>query len=65
MIDPKPNDIWMHSNGILYRVIMLTNMQSKKEKYPPTVVYETISNGNVWSRPLSDWHRSMTFVPWP
>jgi hypothetical protein len=29
-------------------------------RYPETVVYRSDANGNVWARPLSDWHRSMT-----
>jgi hypothetical protein len=33
-----------------------------RDKYPVTVVYQGVVNGAVWTRPLSDWHRSMTSV---
>jgi hypothetical protein len=39
---------------------MLANLPNE-ERYPLTVVYQTVANGNVWTRPLSDWHRSFTF----
>jgi hypothetical protein len=65
VLEPKPNEIRKHRNGIMYRVITLTNTNSKNPKYPLTVVYQTVSNGNLWSRPLSDWQRSMTFIEVP
>lgn len=51
---------WRHRNGASYTVIMLTNLYTESpEVYPITVVYRG-DNGKVWSRPLNDWHRSMT-----
>jgi hypothetical protein len=50
---------WKHTNGNIYTVIMFTNMDSENEKYVPTVVYQG-ENGKTWSRPISDWKRSMT-----
>ena len=51
---------WIHSNGNHYHVVMLANEHSADmERYPVTVVYKG-TNGKVWCRPLSDWHRSMT-----
>lgn len=60
---PTPGSVWLHRNGNRYAVVMIANGESERqEKYPTTVVYRNISNGNVYSRKLSDWHRSMTEV---
>lgn len=63
MITPvEENSLWKHTNGNIYRVLFLTNTAALfPEIYPITVVYKGM-NGNVWSRPLSDWHRSMTII---
>lgn len=53
----KPKTTWQHRNGNVYEVIMLTNEQSTNDNYPVNVVYRG-NNGNVWSRPISDWNRS-------
>lgn len=54
---------WNHYNGNTYKVIALANtegdIESKREKYPPIVVYQG-SNNKIWARRLDDWHRSMT-----
>lgn len=55
----KINSRWKHSSGRIYSVITLTNLESTREDYPVTVVYQGES-GTIWSRPYSDWHRSMT-----
>lgn len=58
----RENTRWKHRNGCLYTVLFLTNEHTERpETYPVSVVYKG-DNGNVWSRPLSDWHRSMTEV---
>jgi len=50
---------WVHRNGIEYEVISIANADTTSPaKYPVTVVYRG-SNGKVWTRPLSDWYRSM------
>ena len=55
-----PGSRWRHRNGNAYTVLMLANEHTDRpEKYPVTVVYQG-DNGRVWSRPLSDWRRSMT-----
>lgn len=54
---------WRHRNGIRYEVLALANEQAateNRERYPVTVVYRNPSNNTIWTRPLSDWHRSMT-----
>ena len=61
MIKPEKWSLWEHNNGILYRVLMLTNVDTERpDQYPVTVVYENAVTGSVWSRPLTEWHRSMT-----
>jgi len=56
------NQYWKHYNGNEYEVLMLTNELSTNEQYPVTVVYKNIHTGSTWSKPLSDWHRSMTLT---
>lgn len=58
---PNPGEIYMHTNGGLYRVMLLTNLTNERADHPPDVVYVG-ENGNIWSRRLSDWSRSMTKV---
>jgi hypothetical protein len=51
---------FMHRNGNIYTVLLLTNLHGtpeRREKYPVQVVYIG-QNGNIWSRALSDWDRS-------
>ena len=65
MNEVKAGTFWKHYNGQIYRVLLIAISQgddpSKRAKYPETVVYEG-SDGKTWARPLSDWHRSMTFL---
>ena len=58
------NSVWKHTNGNLYIVLVIANEkadESRIQQYPVTVVYGG-ENGNVWSRPLTEWHRSMSYV---
>lgn len=59
-----PNTYWQHHNGCIYKVLTLANTEgddpTKREKYPPTVVYQGVSNGKTWARRLDRWHGSMT-----
>ena len=58
--DVTPLSRWMHSNGGTYAVIHIANEHSEnQDRYPTTVVYRDY-DGKTWSKPLSDWHRSMT-----
>lgn len=53
---------WKHGNGNTYTVLIITNEHSEnQDRYPTTVVYRDC-NYEVWSKPLSDWHRSMTKI---
>jgi hypothetical protein len=55
----KENSLWKHKNGNYYIVLLVANLSSTRiEEYPPTVVYKDANTGEVWSKPLSDWHRS-------
>ena len=55
--------LWKHKNGNKYEVITIANSETKTDRYPVTVIYKNIYNGSIWSRSLSDWHRSMTLLP--
>lgn len=59
---PEPGSVWTHRNGIAYRVLYITNTANPSLKYPPAVVYVTVINGNVWSRPLSTWEGTFTQI---
>lgn len=64
-LPPTPGSRWTHRNGAPYTVLMIANADTQDEaRYPVTVVYQG-DNGKVWSRPASDWHRSMTATPQP
>ena len=54
---PQPGQPWVHRNGKKYTVLLLTNLDSDRTEYTPQVVYQG-DNGKIWSRALSDWHRS-------
>ena len=55
-----PLSRWKHSNGNTYAVLLITNEHSEnQDRYPTTVVYRDYDY-KTWSKPLSDWHRSMT-----
>lgn len=56
---PKPQTIWYHNNGCCYEVIAIAN-EGDRPNYPETVVYRNLNNGKWYTRPASDWHRSMT-----
>lgn len=61
---PEENSQWRHKGGGHYQVIIVTNKNSDRlEEYPITVVYRRLIDNTVWSRPLSRWHGSMTFIP--
>lgn len=55
-----PLSRWRHSNGNIYAVVLIANEHSEnQDRYPTMVVYRDY-DGRTWSKPLSDWHRSMT-----
>lgn len=57
---PREGSWWRHRNGQRYIVVGIANKYTEHpDKYPVTVVYRGV-NGKLWSRPASDWSRSMT-----
>lgn len=62
---PEVGSVWRHHKGPEYEVLMITNAESTRAEYPPTVVYRGVVNGKLWSRRLDDWNRSMTKVSSP
>lgn len=59
---PDTDQIWQHRNGQRYVVLFVANLPNN-DRYPEIVVYYTMGEPHKrWARPLSDWHRSMTFV---
>jgi hypothetical protein len=62
IIPPREGSMWEHTKGGLYKVKLLTNMTATDVRYPKTVVYENTDTGELWSKPLSGWHTSMTYI---
>lgn len=62
MNEIKEQSRWNHRNGGSYTVLYVANSfasEENKEKYPETVVYQG-TNGKIWARLASDWHRSFS-----
>ncbi len=59
----KVGEVYVHSNGTMYKVLCFTNVNTMDpKKYPETVVYQNVINYRIYSRPTSDWFRSMEKV---
>ena len=58
---PMPREIYRHTNGGLYQVLFVANLAVDRAEHPPEVAYVG-ENGHLWTRPLTDWARSMTKV---
>lgn len=56
---PKVWELYRHHNGSLYRVEMITNVDSDRPEYPVTVCYRG-EDGLVWSKTLSEFLAKMT-----
>lgn len=62
---PLAGSAWQHHSGRTYTVLTLSNTEGDDpERFVPTVVYQG-EDGRVWSRPVSDWHRSMSLLAAP
>jgi hypothetical protein len=60
---PKEFSVWEHHTGNRYRVLFLTNINTKDTvKYPTTVIYRNVESAVLYSRPLSRWHASMLYI---
>lgn len=63
----KKDQIWLHTNGYLYVVLMVTNLdagQDRQDEYPVTVVYTRYSepDGKLWSKKLDGFLNSRVYV---
>lgn len=58
---PAIDSCWLHNSGNIYCVRNISNSLSTSSRYPQTVVYED-TDGGIWSRPLTEWHKSMTLL---
>lgn len=59
---PKLYSNWVHKKtGDIYFVVLVTNMDEGdvREKYPPTVVYQSRATSKAYSGRLDDWYRRM------
>lgn len=57
---PEVNSVWEHHSGRRYKVLHIAN-EPNDTRYPLSIVYQG-TNGKIWVRVASDWHRSMTKV---
>jgi hypothetical protein len=59
---PEPGSVWKHKRGEPYRVLMLANEHGgdDPEKWPVSVVYQSLRMNQVWVRRLDQWHGSFT-----
>lgn len=57
---PAIGSKWRHYNGIPYTVLHIANIGGS-DNYAETVIIQG-ANGKVWTRVLSDWHRSFTEI---
>jgi len=54
---PEEGSEWIHKKtGNLYTVMCVANLAADKGGWFATVVYKGVNSGNVWSRPLGEWH---------
>lgn len=58
---PAIDSCWLHNSGNIYCVRNISNSSSTSARYPQTVIYED-TDGGIWSRPLTEWHKSMTLL---
>jgi hypothetical protein len=56
---PKFGSMWSHVNGSTYLVYDLTNIDSVRENFPPSVSYLDMKTGVRYSRTLADWKDSV------
>lgn len=48
----RPDQMWRHFKGGVYRVLYLAKQSETKEEY---VIYTSDDGGTVWARPVSMW----------
>lgn len=52
-----PGETWQHYKGGRYKIITLANHTETKE---PLVIYQSLSFGSIYARPLSIWSETVT-----
>jgi hypothetical protein len=57
---PEPEYVYRHYKGGRYR--LLTRARLSEDHATPLVVYVSLSHGEIWVRPLSEWDE---LVEWP
>jgi len=62
---PQKDSIWTHTNDNAYSIVTVTNLEAGDPIYYPATVVYVGANLKEWSRPLFDWHRSMTYFSGP
>lgn len=53
---PLPGGLWRHHNGVVYVVLMMTNVEpERQDDFPTTVVYQSGRTGKRYSVTLETW----------
>lgn len=58
---PPEGSVWSHENGNTYTVLMITNADSTRADYLPTVVYVD-QHGKRYSKPVATWRDKRTMI---
>lgn len=61
MMELRRGNVLRHHSGRVYSVLALANTAHPSEKFPVAVVYQG-ANGEVWSRPLSEFDGKFTVL---
>ncbi len=55
---PFTGSTWRHANGVVYVVLMMTNVEpERQDEYPTTVVYQSGKTGKRYSVSLAVWRQ--------
>jgi len=58
---PSLRSVWKHHSGRIYEVDDIRNEHSTNDEYPITVCYVG-ANGYKWSKSITRWHETMTWL---
>jgi len=59
---PIKRAIYKHKNNNEYYVMFIANIDSKKEEYPPQVIYVDVEAGKVWAKGIERFNSGMKLV---
>lgn len=60
---PNECTYWTHYKGTIYKVLHVGNEFATNHLEDPIyLVYQSLEDNPVWVKPLTDWHRSMTYL---